>query len=135
MIVTYSKGIPRSIGSKHFSSIHFDCKGLGCCIFTKVHYSLGKYADELWDLIGPFQINSGYRCALHNASEQGAAHSEHLITLAFDAKSLVGLSGKEIAKAAEKIPAFASGGIGIYPSFCHLDIRGYPSRWGTLTKC
>ena len=72
-------------------------------------------------------INSGYRTPAKNRAVDGAAYSQHLYGTAADI-SIKGVSPKEIAAYAETLLP-KSGGIGIYPTFVHIDVRGVKSRW------
>lgn len=72
-------------------------------------------------------VNSGYRTPGYNRKVDGAAYSRHLYGMAAD----IQVRGVE----PEKVAAFAetllpdSGGIGIYPTFVHVDVREKRSRW------
>lgn len=72
---------------------------------------------ELW--AEPVLINSGHRCALHNAAVGGTANSQHL-RLAFDCRCQAVDQAAFIAAAVRA--GFA--GIGRYPGkgFVHLDL-------------
>jgi zinc D-Ala-D-Ala carboxypeptidase len=73
--------------------------------------------QRLRDMVGkPIRVNSGHRCALHNARVGGAPMSAHR-RLAFDI-DLRGHDRKELAKAAREA-GFT--GLGYYVNFLHLD--------------
>lgn len=72
----------------------------------------------------PLRINSGHRCALHNARIGGAPLSMHK-HLAFDV-SLAGLDAARLAKEARRV-GFT--GFGFGQTFLHLDTRGRPAHW------
>lgn len=89
----------------------------------------GRYKVEKRDV--SIHVDSGYRTASYNAKIGGASHSQHIIARAADVKVFV--RGKQIdpetiARIAESVPRFRSGGIGWYDSkhgyFTHLDVRG-----------
>jgi uncharacterized protein YcbK (DUF882 family) len=135
MAKIYQKGAPVSLGA-HFTSVNFDChcKRQECSI-TLVDERLPPALDLLWDKVGPFKIDSGFRCKAHNAEVGGEKGSKHLDGQAADCKSLEKKPGKEIAAAAETIPDFKAGGIGTYPTFAHCDVReDGPARWRGGTK-
>ena len=75
----------------------------------------------------PVTVCSGYRTPGYNKKVDGAAYSQHLYGTAAD------IQVKGVAPAA--VAAFAetllpdSGGIGIYPTFTHIDVREKRSRW------
>ncbi|MDP4025781.1 DUF882 domain-containing protein [Methylobacterium sp. NEAU 140] len=67
----------------------------------------------------PLIVTSGYRTPGHNAGIEGAARgSLHLAGRAVDLKA-VGYAPDAVAVAGALC---GRGGVGIYPSFCHLDI-------------
>ena len=72
-------------------------------------------------------INSAYRTPAHNSKVGGAASSQHLYGTAADIV-VKGVDPKTVAAYAEKLMP-KSGGIGIYKSFTHIDVREVRSRW------
>lgn len=72
-------------------------------------------------------ITSAYRTAKHNQSVGGAAYSQHLYGTAADIK-VKGIKPKDVAAYAEKLLP-NTGGIGIYSTFVHIDVREKKSRW------
>ena len=72
-------------------------------------------------------INSAYRTEAHNKSIGGATYSQHKYGLAADIH-INGVTPKEIAAYVETLMP-SSGGIGIYQSFVHVDVRLVKSRW------
>lgn len=72
-------------------------------------------------------ITSAYRTPTHNKAVGGVAHSQHLYGKAADIK-VDGISPQKVATYAETILT-NKGGIGIYSSFTHIDVRGTCSRW------
>ena len=75
----------------------------------------------------PVTINSAYRTAAHNKKVGGAPQSQHLYGLAADI-CIAGVKPKTIATYAETLLP-GKGGIGVYDSFCHVDVRAGKSRW------
>jgi len=81
----------------------------------------------------PCTIVSGFRCATHNTNVGGAEDSAHLRGLAADI-TIKGITPAEVAiVAASKPEFFGPGGVGLYPTFTHVDVMywGKLRRWGT----
>ena len=93
---------------------------------------LAKNLQVLRDYIGkPIIINSAYRSPKHNAKVGGAKNSQHLLAKASDLK-VSGITPKELANTIEKLieaGKMKQGGIGVYKTFTHYDIRGKKARW------
>jgi zinc D-Ala-D-Ala carboxypeptidase len=117
--------------SEHFNSSDFDCH---CeypeCEDTEIEDKLIDALEDLYELIGPIHIDSGYRCEKHNKDIGGSPKSQHLLGMAADCKSMVkGMTGKLILIAAETVFDFYNGGIGVAKDWCHLDVRNGKARW------
>ena len=118
--------------SKNFSRSEFACKGTNCCGHSApVQPELISALQALRNQLNlPLSITSGFRCNRHNESVGGAARSFHTLGMAADVACLEGMTAEDLAQAAEAIPAFQQGGIGIYPSWVHLDVRTTgKARW------
>ena len=118
--------------SKNFSRSEFACKGTNCCGHSApVHPELISALQYLRDQLNlPLSITSGFRCNRHNESVGGATQSFHTLGMAADVTCPDGMTAEDLAQAAETIPAFQQGGIGIYPSWVHLDVRTTgKARW------
>ena len=79
----------------------------------------------------PISITSGYRSPQHNARVKGARNSQHLLGTAVDLK-VKGMSPSSVALVIEKLiqeGKIKQGGIGIYNTWVHYDIRGTKARW------
>lgn len=117
--------------SRNFSRSEFACK---CCGRVEVDPRLVKALQELRDQAGaPITVRSGYRCPKHNEKVGGARKSQHMAGRAADI--VIGdLSVAEMYRAAERIEAFAAGGIGLYPEsgFVHVDVRDGAVRWARI---
>ncbi len=92
-------------------------------------------ADELVDLLQkirdhygkPVCINSGYRTEVWNKAHGGAAQSQHKYGRAADIH-IEGVTPAALAAYVESIMP-STGGIGIYKSFTHVDVRANRARW------
>lgn len=73
----------------------------------------------------PIRITSGYRTPAHNALIGGEPNSYHTKGMAVDIV-IVGYRPSEIKKVLDSV---WPGGLGTYPTFTHIDIRPYRSRW------
>ena len=72
-------------------------------------------------------INSAYRTETHNKKVGGSANSQHKYGMAADIR-INGVSPKTIATYLNTLMP-NSGGIGVYTSFVHIDVRAKKSRW------
>tara|TARA_R110000868_G_scaffold21899_2_gene90563 strand:- start:677 stop:1063 length:387 start_codon:yes stop_codon:yes gene_type:complete len=119
--------------TKNFSLEEFECK-CGCKMPADVEENIKELADNLQvlrDVIGRIDLTNAYRCKEHNADVGGATDSQHIKGKAADIKSST-LNPSEIASVVDdlmKIEWFKIGGIGIYNTFTHVDIRGVRARW------
>lgn len=77
-----------------------------------------------------FNINSGFRCVYKNDAENGKENSQHLHGLACDIAKPEGVSIEEFSELAEDVLGTEGGGIGLYDTFIHIDVRkNGPARW------
>ena len=74
----------------------------------------------------PVTITSAYRTPTRNKEAGGTTYSQHLYGKAADIK-ISGVTPKKIADYAETL--LPKGGIGIYNTFTHIDVRSVKSRW------
>ena len=72
-------------------------------------------------------VNSAYRTETHNKKVGGSANSQHKYGMAADIR-INGVSPKTIATYLNTLMP-NSGGIGVYTSFVHVDVRTKKSRW------
>lgn len=83
------------------------------------------------------KITSAFRCKYHNKEEGGGRRSQHLKNYAVDFRDYLKRVDTEILRdcAYEAMRELgAEGGIGIYNTFLHVDIRGYSAKWDLRTK-
>ena len=112
--------------SPHFKVREFACHDGSDTVF--VSPALVEVLEKIRVHFGKaVVISSGYRTESHNAKNGGAAYSRHKYGLAADIR-ISGVSPADVAAYAETLLG-ASGGIGIYREFCHVDMRREKSRW------
>lgn len=120
--------------TKNFSLPEFASRDGGA--FTEEAKSnIGELAINLQILRDHFgkaiQVTSGYRTPAHNERIGGAENSFHLWGMACDIK-ITGIKPYIVAKQIELLIHYGKmkeGGIGIYDSWVHYDIRGHYARW------
>ena len=116
--------------SKNFKLNEFACHDGSKSIM--VNYRLIDGLQLLRDTTNkPISISSGYRTKAYNASCGGIDTSEHLTGSAADI-TISGMTLKQIARKAYDLGKFT--GIGIYPTFVHLDVGAKPYYWSQDAK-
>ena len=129
-IKTYSK-TSRAKLTNNFQVKEFACHGKGCCSTVMIDTALADILQNIRDHFGkPVNVNSGYRCPIHNKNVGGATGSYHAKGKAADI-SVVDVAPAEVAKYAESIGVK---GIGLYETaadgfFVHVDTRTRKSFW------
>ena len=120
--------------TKNFSLEEFKCKD-GSDIPNNALLNITELARNLEVLRTainkPITITSGYRSPKYNAKIGGVKDSQHLRGTAADIK-VVGMTPKEVALVIEGLiesGKMKEGGVGVYPTFTHYDIRGRKARW------
>ena len=79
----------------------------------------------------PIKVNSGYRSPAHNKNVGGSPKSQHVQGKAADIL-IDGITPKELAQGIKVLienGKISEGGIGVYDTFTHYDIRGTKARW------
>jgi hypothetical protein len=106
---------------------HFTPRELAChccgemCVWPKALDAIEALRRAM---AAPLTVNSGHRCALHNARVGGAPLSLHK-QLAFD----VVLQSHDPAQLARAACACGFRGFGYGQTFLHLDTRATLARW------
>ncbi len=125
--------------TKNFSKEEFDCND-GSEMPINVYHNMVKVANQLQtlrDYIGkPIQVNSAWRSEEYNASIGGVKNSQHIMGRAADIV-IKGMTPIEVSKTIEELISkgdMLQGGLGIYSSFVHYDIRGTKARWDYSKK-
>jgi len=120
--------------TKNFTLEEFNCKD-GSKIPSDVEINireLAKNLQALRDHTGKaIHVNSGYRSLKYNLRVGGEKNSQHTKGNAGDI-TIKGMAPREVALTIEKLideGKMKQGGIGIYKTFTHYDIRGAKARW------
>lgn len=118
----------------NFNKSEFECK-CGCEMPDNVLENVKKLAlslQTLRDMIKkPIKVNSSYRCVYHNRSIGSNDSSQHVLGKASD----IVIKGQIPEQTANLIEVLISsgeipeGGLGVYNSFTHYDIRKTKARW------
>ena len=112
--------------SPHFKVREFACSDGTDTVF--VSPALVDVLEKVRAHFGkPVTINSGYRTEAKNKAVGGAAYSQHKYGLAADI-TISGVPPAKVAAYAETLLT-NTGGIGIYKTFTHIDVRKVKSRW------
>ena len=127
VVKVYSKAKEGNVRlSKNFTVKEFACSDGTDTVFISL--ALVNLLQKIRDHFGKVVIiNSAYRTEAHNKAIGGATYSQHKYGLAADIH-INGVTPKEIAAYVETLLP-SSGGIGIYKSFVHVDVRRVRSRW------
>lgn len=126
-IKAYSK---KKDGSKKLST-NFTVKEFACTDGTDPIFIDTELVTVLQKIRAHFgksvTITSAYRTPGKNKAVGGTTYSQHLYGKAADIK-VKGIAPKTVAAYAEKLLP-KSGGIGIYSTFTHIDVRTTKARW------
>lgn len=110
---------------------HFQVKEFACSDGTDTVFVSTELAGVLEKLrvhFGrPVRVLSGYRTEAKNKAVGGAAYSRHKYGMAADI-SVEGTAPSAVASYAETLLP-DRGGIGVYATFVHVDVRSVRSRW------
>lgn len=113
---------------KYFGRHEFACKCGKCGGYpVEPKEAFVRKLDAFRERVGePVYINSGIRCAAHNAAVGGADDSRHLYGDATDIRC-DGKTPEQLYEIADEI--FCDGGVGLYDWGIHVDDRGHRARW------
>ena len=126
-VKSYSKAKDGSKAlSANFKVREFACKDGSDVIF--ISNGLVQVLQAIRSHFGkPVTINSAYRTPTYNKKVGGETYSQHQYGTAADI-TVSGVSPKDVAAYAETLLP-GTGGIGIYSTFTHVDVRAVKSRW------
>ena len=124
----------------HFNSAEFNCHD-GTPVQQRDYAGLEAlcrtYLEPMRKRYGRVTILSGYRTRQHNANVGGARNSYHVYTMhdgndqAADIRCARGNPQQwwYTLNWLRKNKRNGRGGLGLYGSFCHIDMRDYTSNW------
>ena len=125
--------------TSNFKKSEFECK-CGCEMPMEVFFNIQKLANQLQytrDFIElPITITNAYRCRSHNKEVGGVSDSQHILGKAADLQ-VKGLPPKDLYKVLDTLAEYnhvMQGGLGLYNTFVHYDIRGAKARWDNTNK-
>lgn len=120
--------------TKNFSIEEFDCKD-GTQVPSSLFANVNALAFQLQiireHLNKPIHVLSGYRTETYNHKVGGAPRSQHLLAKAADIY-VTGITPYTLSRIIEELiddDFIKQGGVGLYDTFCHYDIRGFKARW------
>ena len=125
--------------TKNFNLQEFDCRD-GSQVPQEYMYNVTKLCENLQVLREhinkPIIVISGYRSPEYNTKIKGAKKSQHMLAKAADivVPGMTSLEVRNIILELIKEGKMCKGGVGIYPTFTHYDVRGYNARWGSYKK-
>ena len=127
LIKAYSRAKEGNVKiAPNFKASEFRCKDNSDVIF--VAPALVDILQNIRDHYEkPVYINSAYRTPSYNKKVGGATYSQHLYGTAADIH-INGVKPKDLAAYIETLMP-NKGGIGIYSSFVHVDVREVKARW------
>lgn len=128
-----NKGIYMNL-TENFKLKEFDCRDgseMPPHVFKNV-VSLSVALQEIRDCVGyPIKITSAYRSLEYNKIIGSKDTSQHVLGKAADlqVKELIPIELYETIEALIEMEYIPEGGLGLYNTFVHYDIRGYKARW------
>ena len=125
--------------TKNFSKSEFECK-CGCEMPEDVFLNIQKLANQLQVLRNfidlPIALTNAYRCPEHNAAIGSEPSSQHILGKAADIK-IKTKSPEQIYILLDILTEYGNilqGGLGLYNTFVHYDIRKTRARWDKSDK-
>ena len=120
--------------TNNFNKSEFECN-CGCEMPNEVFLQIQKLASQLQcirDFIRfPIKITSAYRCPSHNKEIGGVSNSQHILGKASDIQ-VSDSSPEAIYQVIDTLAEYGhvlQGGLGLYNTFTHYDIRKTRVRW------
>ena len=126
--------------SRHFTVEEFDCHN-GARVMQRdyngLEYLCRTFLEPLRKRYGPVTVTSGFRTRSYNAQVGGAPNSMHVYTIhdgndqAADVVCASGVPRQWHAYLNDirRKKRGGKGGLGLYPTSVHVDIRDFPANW------
>ena len=120
--------------TKNFQLKNFACKN-GIYVPEEYMENIEELVENLQvlrDFINvPVYVNSGYRTEDYNKKIGGSKNSQHLYAKAADIRTerVYPTCLHTIIEGLIRTDKMKQGGLGLYRSFVHYDIRGIRARW------
>ena len=120
--------------SKNFKKSEYKCRD-GTDVPDELMDNLKEVVENLQiirnDINEPMHIISGYRTPKYNRKIGGARRSQHMKAKAADitVKGMRSTKLRKIIISLIKEGKIKKGGVGLYRSFVHYDVRGRNARW------
>ena len=127
-VYAYSKSKQGNLQlSRNFKVKEFACKDGSDVVFIApklvvILQSIRDYFNK------PVNINSAYRTPTHNKKVDGVKYSQHTYGMAADIV-VKGEKPEDVAAVARKFLGNNKGGVGIYSTFTHVDVRETPTNF------
>ena len=120
--------------TENFSLWEFKCKD-GTNVPDELMENVQLLAENLQVLRShlnkPIRLISGYRTPKYNRRIGGARRSQHMLAKAGDIK-ISGMKPAEVKAVIQQLikeGKMMKGGVGLYRTFTHYDVRGRNARW------
>jgi uncharacterized protein YcbK (DUF882 family) len=121
--------------TEHFSLAEFACPDYGAPTEPEHLERLARLCAQLEvlreELGAPIIVISGYRSPEYNERIGGATRSQHMNACAADIK-VKSVEPAEVHATVERLireGRMEQGGLGLYRTFVHYDVRGSRARW------
>lgn len=117
--------------TQHFSQAELACR---CCQrTTRMHPALLVVLEDIRrQFQQPVTVTSAFRCPKHNKAVGGVPSSQHVMGSAADLQ-VANTDPRQVQQYLHDAPYANLLGIGSYPDFTHVDVRGYPARWSSAS--
>jgi uncharacterized protein YcbK (DUF882 family) len=121
--------------TEHFALSEFACPAYGPPTEQGHLDTLARLCAQLEvlraELGAPINVISGYRSPAYNERIGGATKSQHMNACAADIK-VKGVTPREVHTTILRLieeGKMEEGGLGLYETFVHFDVRGHRARW------